>query len=480
MWTVLLAVLLAAGTLVAQDAPGEPDPPVTDPPVVESSGDSDPDPESGDQGSSIEGSETTGDREEVVPAEGEDASSDRIRYSDPLDIDEEPFGSKWDRFLVGLTGITRYSFWDGQLRFRLGVRFQADGTLVSPSDQLELDLGPMDDTADFRRARVFAEGILKNMYFRTEVDFAADSGFKSAYLEGREGGVAIWGHLLGKFRYGLFQEPFSLENNMSSFDTTFVEVSMPVVAIGPGSNLGGMVYDASPNRQFLWAVGAFSWGQSTEDNASTSLLSLSGRFGFQPVRRNEGETVLHVGASVSSRSPTNDEVSFSARPEARFVRPFVDTGDIPSNNSNLFGIEMAWKNGDWWAQGEWIRAHVDSGPDTLRFGGWVVQVGHFLTGKSRPWDSLVGVWGRVRPDQRYRGGNPFKASNGGEWELAARYSALDLTDGMVEGGIVRNITAGVNWYPADTWKLQFNWVHSRVEDSGYANIWILRYQFFVR
>lgn len=420
-------------------------------------------------------------RVEAVPEEDEDASSDRIRYRDPLDIDYEPVKDKWDRFTQSLLGITRYSFFDDKLRFRLGGRFQADGTLVAPSDQLEADLGEMTDRADFRRLRLFAEGIWGTMYFRTEFDFASDAGVKTAYFEGREGGLAIWGHLLGKLRYGYFDEPFSLEQSVSTFDTTFVEVSLPTHAIAPGANIGAMVYDASKNRRFTWAVGGFSWGRETEGNASTSTLSLTGRLGFRPVRFNDGRRMLHLGASFSFRNPNGDEERYRARPEARFVPLFADTGDIPATDNMLTGLEAAWKSNNWWAQGEWIQSRLKSvEAGDPRFYGFALQAGTFLTGQSRPWDDLFGVWGRVRPEQSYRGGNPFKAANGGAWELAARYSMIDLTDGTVTGGVVRDLTAGINWYASTTSKFQLNWIYSKVEDLGSANIWILRYQFAIR
>jgi len=418
---------------------------------------------------------------ETVPEAGEDASSDRIRYRDPLDIDYEPVKEKWDRFTQSLLGITRYSFFDDKLRFRLGFRFQADGTMATPSDQLEASLGGMSDTANFRRLRLFGEGILGTMYFRTECDFAEDAGFKTAYFEGREGGLEIWDVLLGKFRYGYFDEPFSLEQSVSTFDTTFVEVSLPTHAIAPGTNVGAMVYDASKNRRFTWAVGAFSWGRENDDNASTSTLSITGRLGFRPVRYNDGHTMLHLGASFSSRNPDGDDERYRVRPEARFVPYFADTGDIPSTSNLLTGLEAAWKSGSWWAQAEWIQSRLESSEaGDPRFYGFALQAGTFLTGHSRPWDDLFGVWGRLRPEHPYRGGNPFKKANGGAWEVAARYSTVDLTDGTVAGGVVRDFTAGINWYVSTTSKFQFNWVQSRIEDSGYANIWMLRYQFAIQ
>jgi phosphate-selective porin len=57
---------------------------------------------------------------------------------------------------------------------------------------------------------------------------------------------------------------------------------------------------------------------------------------------------------------------------------------------------------------------------------------------------------------------------------------IDLNDGTVTGGVVRDLTAGVNWYANSTSKLQLNWIYSKVEDLGSANIWVLRYQFAIR
>jgi phosphate-selective porin len=418
-------------------------------------------------------------REGTVPEEEEEASSDRIMYRDQLDIQEEPIKTKWKRFKDALNGITHYSFFEGSLRFRLGMRFQADGTLVSESDELEKNFGPIPSSAEFRRFRVFAEGIYRKMYFRAEFDLAEDAGFKNFYLEGREGGLAVWGLLLGKFRYGLFQEPFGLEQNVSSFDTSFVEFSLPSATFAPGSNLGAMVYDASANRRWNWAVGAFSVGQTSADNQSKSTLSLTGRFGYRPIMRDDGRHMLHVGLSLSTRSPSGSDVKYESRPEARFVDPLISTGAMPSNKNNLLGLEAAWKRAGWWFQGEWIRASVATTEGDRYFGGLTFQVGWFPDGHSRPWDGLNAIWGRVRPKRRYRWGNPVQGS-GGIWEVIGRFSTSDLTDREIDGGELWNATGGVNWYLGATSKLQFNWVHSRVEDSGYANIWILRYQFAVQ
>ena len=45
-------------------------------------------------------------------------------------------------------------------------------------------------------------------------------------------------------------------------------------------------------------------------------------------------------------------------------------------------------------------------------------------------------------------------------EVALRYSHLDLDDKCVSGGVMDNITFGVNWYTNAYCKVVFNYIHS--------------------
>jgi len=58
--------------------------------------------------------------------------------------------------------------------------------------------------------------------------------------------------------------------------------------------------------------------------------------------------------------------------------------------------------------------------------------------------------------------------------VALRYSHADLNDfdaaAVVRGGVQRNITLGVNWYPTQNIRFMFNWIHGEVERFNAANV----------
>jgi len=69
----------------------------------------------------------------------------------------------------------------------------------------------------------------------------------------------------------------------------------------------------------------------------------------------------------------------------------------------------------------------------------------------------------------------------GAWELAARYSYIDLNSKDIQGGRLADFTAGINWYMNNFSKIQFNYIRADLTNaafgSGIANIYGLRAQF---
>ncbi|MDA1018116.1 MAG: porin [Planctomycetota bacterium] len=144
---------------------------------------------------------------------------------------------------------------------------------------------------------------------------------------------------------------------------------------------------------------------------------------------------------------------------------FVDSGPIATDVVNLFAGELAATSGSWHAQGELIYAMVNRPVgQSVTFSGASVQSGLILTGEHRPYDRKSGVLGRIVPRE------DFGLSSGyGAWEIAARWSYLDLNDGDISGGQLHDVTAGLNWYLNRYTKLQLNYIRAFLKTPGLGN-----------
>lgn len=60
---------------------------------------------------------------------------------------------------------------------------------------------------------------------------------------------------------------------------------------------------------------------------------------------------------------------------------------------------------------------------------------------------------------------------------SGKISNVDLKDKELDGGRVLDFSAGLNWYANATQKVMLNYIRSKVEGVGNANILLLRYQY---
>ena len=494
---VLIAWLTTSNTVLAQDAPEIPVPlpsptptpsPVPEPQAGPADAEQTPVPEQApavdDPSAEDAGEEAPPDNESGEVPEGEEETNPGdMAFTDyePFELDDiepEPINTKWGNFVSGLRGIARYNLFDGKLKFRLGARGQVDATAGNGGDKYEELYAPIDYGFNLRRFEVYSIGRLNKFNFNFAFEFGPDWGVSDAWVEGAEGGLEVWGKYLGKLRVGWMGEPFSLERQTSAYNIGFLERSLPVQTIAPGSNIGVMVHDSGPEGRFTWAAGIFSVGQHNDNNASTSLLSLTGRATYRPLYLNEGRNLIHVGLSLSSRSPSGGDTRYRSRPEARFVDYLIDTGPIEASHITLVGVEFAAVRGPLWMAAEYVHSDVSAqlaGDPTFR--GTYAKVGWFLTGESKRYRANSGIFARQRPLKKYKKGNPFKKKSGGAWELVGRLSRVDLTNGLVEGGELTDISAALNWYINATTRVELNYVYASPKNQGAANILLLRLQY---
>jgi phosphate-selective porin OprO/OprP len=360
---------------------------------------------------------------------------------------------------------------DENFKLKIGGRIQNDWLWISEDNGTKSDvvggsaLGQQEDGTEFRRARLCVSGLIYgNIEFKAEYDFAGgDADFRDVY-------IGILDLPIGNIRAGHFKEPFSLEELTSCKYITFLERALPN-ALVPSRNTGFMLHNAAADERMTTAIGLFRDTDDYGDTQDDGGYNVTGRITSLPIYTAKGACLLHVGAAYSHRKP-DDSYSFEASPETHLADDFVATGSIAGDRVELLGLEAAWVNGPFSLQSEYIMADAGrfTGSD-VHFDGYYVQASYFLTGEHRNYKTSEAFFDRVKPNQNFsNGGGP------GAWEIALRYSELDLNDSNIAGGRLNNVTTGLNWQLNPNTRIMWDYVHADKNDVGNADMLMMRLQ----
>ena len=369
----------------------------------------------------------------------------------------------------------RFETQDGDFKLKIGGRIYNDwGWMRQDSDvkrHTKADtttIGGLEDGTEFRSARMYMSGtIYDNIDYKVQFDFApSTTEFKDVYIGIRDLPV-------GYLKIGHFKEPFGLEELTSSRFITFMERSL-ANAFVPDRNSGFTLSSTAFNKRATWAAGIFRESAKYDHGKQQSEggYNLTGRVTALPWYQDDGAKLLHVGVAYSLRDPKDTE-QFKSAPEAHLAPYFVDTTAFAANRTNLLGLESALVCGQFSLQGEYMRAYVDRSSTTSSptFDGFYVQGSYFLTGEHRNYKTSSGAFDRVKPKENFKYGAGL-----GAWEVALRYSQIDLSDNSISGDKLKDITAGLNWYINPNMRIMWNYVRSKLDGVGNSNLALMRFQ----
>jgi len=365
---------------------------------------------------------------------------------------------------------------DGAFQLNFGGRIMADAAFVWLNDGLGADLAalgidPKDGSAvEFRRARIFFEGtVYERVIFKAQYEFAntgdGKTDFKDVWLGLKKLGF------VRDLRVGHFKEPFLLEEWTSSKYITFMERGLNNVFF-PGRNMGIMAQGNQLEKKLLWQAGFFyntnDQGFAFEDWGDAGF-DVAARLTGVPLYADDGAKVVHLGLGYihQFRDGATDTLQFAQRPESHLAQDWADTESFAANDSDILNFELASVWGPFSAQAEFTGTWVQ-GTQGLRdsqLWGLYAFVSYFLTGEHRVYNLGNGRFGRVKPTANF---NPTRG-DWGAWEIAFRYSYLDLNDKDLTGGRLWDVTAGVNWYLYPNLRLMFNYIHGDVDDRVSTN-----------
>jgi phosphate-selective porin OprO/OprP len=288
------------------------------------------------------------------------------------------------------------------------------------------------------------------------------------------------------FRVGAFPPSAGLEDNTASADTIFLERNSPSdvarnIAGGDGRDGVGIIYAADRVYGALSYTGDKVQDSGVFDEQQALVGRLSGLLYSDAdanlVLSGNGTWVFKV-ADTAPGTGAMRTIAFSDPPELTVDNTgtkFVTTNNINAEDVWEWGMESAaqWRN--LYGQAGYFRYGMDKrgAPGAYGFNGWYGQATWVLTGESRAYNSATGSFTNPKPRI------PFSLNGGGwgAWELAGRYSDLDLNDdpgvagsalpsGGLRGGDQRVWTVGLNWYPVSALKFELQYQNIDINRIG--------------
>jgi phosphate-selective porin OprO/OprP len=348
--------------------------------------------------------------------------------------------------------------------------------------------GALSSGTNFRRAQIgFAGKIFGDWSYLFNYDFGGSGGNES---QGRVQSLYVQYDGLKPlaFRIGAYPPPANIEDGTASGDTIFLERNSPAdvarnLAGGDGRDAATALYAGDRLFAALSLTGGKVADTSIYAGEQTAVL---GRVSDMVYADDDWRVLVGVnGTHVFSPPSANTvgpgathTITFSTAPEITVddtASKLVSTGAINADHVDQWGIEGAtqWRN--FYAQAGYFgyriaRADALSDPS---FDGWYLQGTWILTGERRGYSTANGAFTSPKPSV------PFSLAGGGwgAWELAMRYSDLDLNynpgvagsampaDG-VRGGEQKIWTTGINWYPNSLVRFAFDYQHVDVNRLG--------------
>ena len=407
---------------------------------------------------------------------------------------------------------------DKAYRVHFGGRFQPDFIFGAGSDDDVAfgkgGTGPFREGFNFRRARLEADGWIGEV-----VDFFAEFDFVNNFSTGQpvtiENGKTVtaspsegntfnpvvptdlWAGInyipyIGGIRVGNLKPAIGLDHLTSSRYLDFLERSSGFDTYFNRENgfaPGFQIFNYTENERLTWQLtatknnnGLFGW------NVGGGDWSYCGRLTALPWYQDNGCRMIHigVGAKYSSRLDQDRAIlndRWLLRNGPANIQNRAAIVELYGLDQEIINPEFFMNLGPLSVQAEYIASRVNGVTKyatqltglgspvaipsrTFHSQSAYVQALYFLTGEYRPYGktALHGSGAaptRVVPHRNYfwvpghgGSGNPFSC---GAWQVGARYCFNDLNDGPIQGGLIHEVTLGLNWFLNPNMKFQWNY-----------------------
>lgn len=422
--------------------------------------------------------------------------------------------------------------------FRVTGFLQLDSAIYSQDALNRSTVGDAQDGTGFRRARLAVAGkVAEATNYQLEMDFATAGrpSFFDNYVE--QENIPLFGSV----KIGQYCQPFSVDALTGFRNLTFLERSLPFLALVPFRRVGIQAANISVSDRTQWAMsvyrtGGFNNAPLGDDRFATDIGDV-GAYSFATRATHllyydpeAGERYLwHIGGGYTfAELGANDAIGSGASGNVGSPRPFyqarvtpefgtlgfsefptnfgsgvngtpifADTGKFEAHDFNLFGLETVCQSGPWGFQAEYMASVVNSVVGPVTYQGGYAQLAYRLTGEHRAYDKKNGTLGRLTPYTNFIPAGRDGIWGWGAWEVAGRWSIIDLRNpASLDGhyynsttntftgtsnsgnGLLSDTTLGLTWFLNAHTKIQLNWIHAMLDNTarGFstANLYVSR------
>lgn len=340
---------------------------------------------------------------------------------------------------------------------------------LSQDANSEQQVGNLDDFegGEIRGFRLGAVGTLNFARPWVYTFFVATNAFDRGFDAGQDDGMTLFDYRLDiplpgwtTLSVGKQKEPISMERIISLTFIGMQERSSAADALLPSRNVGFVLSGTGIGKRMTWAGGVFNDWFDAGQSFSSGANQFAGRLTALAMKSEDESGLVHVGAGVRL-TDAKEPIRYATEPEFEQAPLFVDTGELDAENAWTFNAELSLRRGPIWLHGEYLRTELDA-PALLdpSFSGYNVTGTWALTGEMRRYIKENGTFSPLPVSKSvYRGG-------WGAWEVAARWSDLDLTGGSVDGGQMRIASLGLNWWLSPVFYVGVNYRHIRLDRFG--------------
>jgi phosphate-selective porin OprO/OprP len=386
---------------------------------------------------------------------------------------------------------------DGRLSLAIGglMQFDMGGYFQNPNPHTQFP--ELNDGVNLRRGRIYFVGKFDDFRVNVTPDFGGSPDGSPTLFEAN---INYTGIKPVTATVGYFHPFVSLEDATFPGDLLFLErpsiinIERSVAAGIQRASLGADAATEDFNASAYLTGPLFGAQNPTLLNGEQ--VGFIGRLAARPYHDEDwnlhagfsGQTVFHPNINASGTpGVSRTTLTLDDEPELRIdFNKLVNTGPLSARGASVYGGELgaSWRN--FLVQGEYYQIGVTQSKlpgvpaPKLGFNGGYFEGSWVLTGEPHRYSVDRASWGRPRVD------HPFSFTGGGigAWELAARYSTVDLNSNVIPG-VSQSVTGGVyggqqqiaalalSWYPNDwlRFMLQFQYVDvNKLNSAGTVQI----------